>query len=82
MKPDHYRWQDFVIPPRRSAVDFVATLLVIALTVSAVVTTGTSKVVGPPATKTAEANAPWAAAPPLAQSVKRPVTPLITASCL
>ncbi len=82
MKPDDYRWQDFVISPRRTATDLIATALVIVLSVSAVLASDRTQREDPAPVRTVEVAAPQDEAPPLAQSAKRPVIPRRTENCL
>ncbi|MBS0519648.1 MAG: hypothetical protein JSR90_13230 [Proteobacteria bacterium] len=84
MKPDHYRWQDFVIPPKRTLADLMATAAVIVLSVSAVVSSGGAEHQSlPPDGRMAEMATPSPARPPtLAVSAKRLPTPSLTENCL
>jgi hypothetical protein len=82
MKPDHYRWQDFVIPPQRVLTDLIATVAVIIVSVTAVVASGETSRDDPRPVNTAAVMTPWVQAPPLAQTAKPPTRPRLTENCL
>lgn len=84
MEPDHYRWQDFVIPPRRTLADLIATVAVIALSVTAIVaSSGTTEQASPGPQRVVELTMPSRSqAPTLAISAKRSPVPRFTENCL
>ncbi len=82
MKSDDYRWQDFVISPRRTAADLIATVIVIVLSVSAILASDGTQRDDPVPVRTVEVAAPGEQAPPLTQSAKRPVLPRRAENCL
>jgi hypothetical protein len=75
-RPTPYQWQDHVIPPRRAALDLIATALIVAVVATAALAAGHGPDTPPHVAAATEQT------PPLSHLVKRPILPHARADAL